>query len=232
MIIRLFFVMLGLSLSVCTASATVIIAEETWDTGFQGWSNQTGFATSIANPGTGGNPDGYFRIDFDAQTPPPTPGENYDIVRTFSTPADSLFTGNYIENDVAAVRFDFFAEDTEAAFVGIYFGVSTNSNVWRYNGLVSPEVGTWTTLTAYFDFNAGWTRGPGSTEAQFLADLQAVDWIGVYIRRSGINEQDYGIDNFQLFVPEPSEYAIMFCSLLLMGAVYAKSRQRSISAQG
>lgn len=220
------FTILALCL-VSESSAILVIHEETWDSGFQGWSNETGFATTISNPGVGGNPDGYFRIDFDAQGPPPPPGENYDIVRTYSTPADSLFTGNYIEQGLQGVQFDFFAEDRSPAFVTVYFGVSTNANVWRYTNMAIGDVGTWTTLRAYFDFNAGWSRGPGSTEAQFLADLQAVDWIGVYIRRNGVGEQDYGIDNFQLFVPEPSEYVMMLCSLILIGAVYARSRQRT-----
>jgi hypothetical protein len=48
----------------------------------------------------------------------------------------------------------------------------------------------------------------------FLSDLSSIEWIGIYIERTGAGAQDYGLDNFNLMVPEPSEYAMLAAALM------------------
>lgn len=72
---------------------------------------------------------------------------------------------------------------------------------------------------------------PGATEDMFLADLAAIDWIGVYMYRQGSGAQLYGIDNFALMVPEPAECAMLAAALVAVGLGVRRRRDRSSAAR-
>jgi hypothetical protein len=40
-------------------------------------------------------------------------------------------------------------------------------------------------------FENGWTAGPGSTLEEFKADMETVDWVGIFVRRGGTTEAQY-----------------------------------------
>lgn len=190
------------------ARADVVVeVAETWSSGLAGWTN-TSLATTLSNPG--GNT--YLSALFGAEGEPPDPAMAADLIRTFSEPATNWFTGDYLggSNAVAGVRFDFYADDVAPSKLEVRFG--SGAREWAYE-LDTPAVDTWTTENVWFNYGA-WEGGPGTTEADFLADLQAVDWIGVYIERSGLGEQDFFIDNFMLFVPEPGQVCLLASALL------------------
>ncbi|TFH13003.1 MAG: PEP-CTERM sorting domain-containing protein [Lentisphaerales bacterium] len=189
---------------------------ETWNSGFQGWTNTEAFGVSLSNP------DGYLRMAFAAQEESPPPGEDYDLIRTWSTPATSMFVGNYVDNHVRGASFSFLAEDVAPADLELRFGVATNAHVWSYN-LAAPTVGEWTDYAVNFDYSRGWADGPGVGSTEFWADLENVAWIGLYIGRNSIGAQDYRLDEFMLYNPEPSEIYLLLAALSGL-AVFVRRR--------
>lgn len=78
---------------------------------------------------------------------------------------------------------------------------------------ISPTQ-TWSSVTASLADWQDWVLGPGASEDMFLSDLSSINWIGIYVERNGAGAQGYGIDNFSLMVPEPSEYAMLAVALM------------------
>lgn len=202
------------------AAASIIIQD--WDnlpSSTEGWTSMQTWV-SLQNPGSGGIDDtGYLRIHLDATaTEAGEPGaEWYALART---PGSTYFAGNYTGRQLG---FDFFAEDTEPTYVQIRWQSTTNTAVWRstiYAGSSgNMPLGSWTTMIApTFASYTDWNYGGGSQE-QFISDLAAVDWIGVYVWRDGAEEQDYGMDDLRLMVPEPEEYLMLASALI--GLAYA-----------
>ena len=74
----------------------------------------------------------------------------------------------------------------------------------------------------YMNDYLAWDYGGGS-EADFLYDLENISWVGIYIRRNTAVEQIYGIDNFQLWIPEPSEW-MMMAALAAVWVVYRRRK--------
>jgi hypothetical protein len=105
------------------------------------------------------------------------------------------------------ISFDFWAENAIPQNLQFQFH-ATNENVWGYNitdRITSTQ--TWTTVQVGLGYENAWGPLPGfdDAEEQFLADLAAIDWIGVYIFRDTDEREVYGLDNFRLPVPEPGE---------------------------
>lgn len=173
---------------------------ETWtEAGLRGWAAYWGNASvSLVNPGD------YLRISF-AEIDAPLPDLVKEIVRTDAAPATSMFVGNYRDTGIGWTTFKFLAEDVEPGFAQLRW--TSGTHTWRYS-LDGIDIG-WNTFKITFDYDAGWIGGPGwNNEDQFLTDLAAVDWIGIYISRGGADitmAQNYGLDSFQLFVPEPGQ---------------------------
>lgn len=149
---------------------------DTWtDAGVAGWTN-SGPKGSLANGG------GYLNLRFGAQS---RPESACDIARR---PTD---TGIIITN----VSFAFRAIDMRPSAMRLYLHSNRSGNSWYVN-LDVGVVGEWMAFSVPMTYAAGWVVGPEGTEEQFLSDIQSVDWIGVYVRRSGSEAaQNYGIDN-------------------------------------
>lgn len=170
---------------------------------------------SLSNPG-GSN--GFLLVTFPDQGDPPV-GAADDTIFTSGSPATNLFTGDYITNGAIGARFDFLASNVLPAHVDLVFGVATNAHEWSYT-LAAPVLGEWTSYDAAFEFSL-WSM-PGGTEEEFLADLAAVDWIGIHIDRGNSSEQYYGIDNFVLYVPEPADYFLLAAGLIGLAFCFRK----------
>ncbi|MCE9613418.1 MAG: hypothetical protein K8T26_04025 [Lentisphaerae bacterium] len=141
---------------------------------------------------------------------------------------EDFFAGNFTPN--MSVGLDFYASNALPQNVQLQFG-STNGNVWGYD--ITPRVTqtqTWNSATVSLAYGNAWGPLPGydDTEEQFLADLAAVDWIGVYIFREDAGEEVYGLDNFRLLVPEPGQLAML--SAVLLAARLPWRRRRTPSA--
>jgi hypothetical protein len=123
------------------------------------------------------------------------------------------------------IQFDFLAEDVSPTALQVRWKSATNSYVWGY-AVTPPATQTWVTYRAPLENWQSWDVEPFGSEDQFLADLASVDWVGVYIFRSGMLEQDFGIDDFGLHIPEPGQVA-MLAMALASSAVSMRRRKKA-----
>ncbi|MEI6970848.1 MAG: PEP-CTERM sorting domain-containing protein [bacterium] len=206
---------LGLGFSALSSEAGPIIdSPETWtSSGAQGWTN-TAPDVSLSNPG--GAP-GYLLITFPAVGNPPDPGETlHDTIYTFTSPATNIFGGNL--SNVLGARF-VLSNSVVPSAISVVFGVATNDNEWTF--ILDPAAaGQWTPYNVVFQFSL-WTM-PGGTESEFLADLLAVEYIGIHIDRGGSDQEYYGLDDFTLYVPEPADYLLLAAGLFGFALVFRR----------
>jgi len=192
---------------------------ETWTNGLSGWTN-SGTAVTLSNPGGTNRLEALF-----SAIGSPDPAYAADLIRTYSSPATNWFTGDFstsgVPSGVRGVEFSFYASNVAPANLEFKFA-GTSGNEWYYT-LDTPTVGQWESYDVYFDYWRGWVGGPGADENQFLADLQSVDWVGVYIERSGLGEQIFLIDDMKLTVPEPGQICLLLCALVSMIYIARKS---------
>jgi len=210
-----------LSVTVSDLYATVILGEIDWNTPETSstFSSLNG-STVVDYPSTGGNPSGggWMRVEFPETTS--EPGTNwYDVL---SVPATNLFTGSWTTQ--MWVQFDFWESNLVAGAVQIRWKSTINSSVWRAPLTIPSALNTWTTVAQSFDNWQSW-QYPGATEAQYLADLQNIDWVGVYIYRNTTDEQIYGIDNFRLMIPEPTELFLLLSAVVASGLSARRRRK-------
>jgi hypothetical protein len=174
----------------------------------------------LTTPGSGGHGGGYLNVRF-PEAGGTLPENAFDIVYTRSS---SLFAGQWTHD--MWVDFEFKAIDGSSPpdHIQIWWGVD-GGNTWMSDDLNFGDVTDWTKIQGpRFDFE-NWTADMfGLDEDDFLTDLGNIDWIGIYIWRGDSSEQIYGIDNFRLMIPEPSEWAML--ALALAVSVVAVRRQR------
>lgn len=205
----------ALLFTVASVHANGVLGQHDWNTGAHGWTNAFNFADTTRSA-VGGNPFGRLDISFDATASPEVlEAEWFDVIQV---DADALFAGNWSTNQ--QIKFDFFASDQTPHDMQVQFG-STNGNVWSYNVTAQvTQTQTWTEVRANLSFSDAWGPLPGfdDTADQFLADLGAIDWVGLYIFREEASAENYGLDNFVLHVgtPEPGEYALLIAALCVV----------------
>lgn len=190
--------------------AGVLISSNDWDYRplANNWTDQYDAAV-ITVAGTGGNTGKYLQVQFTDVVDFTTSNE----VEIVAAPATNFLVGTpFVEN--MYVSFDFWSSNTTPDGLKLVFQSSANDSYWSY--AFSPETSTgWVSYTAMFSTNGWVSSDPGQTPEQFLADLQSVSWIGVYIDRDTRDQEFYGIDNFMLWVPEPGEWAMILLAILL-----------------
>ena len=205
---------------VCRAS--IVIGSHDWDMGSHGWTNQRPGFTSLdlQRIPTNGNPNGWLQMTFPADG---SPDAAYDVVYTSAT---NLFAGTWTTN--MWVEFDFWAATAAPEELEVRWQSSTNSYVWSYQ--LSPG-GTqeWETFRAGFLSRDDWADPFGPSVEQYLADLSTIDWIGIYIFRGGADDQLYGLDDFQVMIPEPAE-CVMLIAVLAVAGLSLRDRRRRIAA--
>lgn len=157
---------------------------------------------------------------------------------------DSDFTGDWTAmgpNDgIKQIQLDFYADsgtgDGSPGSMDLYFSDSGGQH-WFYN--VNTEgnpYADWGFIAASTDYGAGWysTDGP-DTEAAFLASIQDVDQVGIYLAyQPGVNDQTYGIDNFVLNdavnVPEPGTFLFLGVAFASMGMSFRKKLREILAS--
>jgi hypothetical protein len=204
---------LALATCLLTAYADPILGSNTWNTPsgtLEGWTAPGQDWVNLSNPNSGGiGNTGYLNIGLESTTP--FEFEEWEALA--QTDATNLFVGTWTTN--MWIEFDFFAEDIAPNYIQLWWG-STNDNVWTYTLATNANITTqlWTTLTGpLFDYSM-WDYAGAPSESEFLDDLAAIDWIGVYIFREEEDAQDYGLDDFELHVPEPAEMALMAAAVI------------------
>jgi len=123
------------------------------------------------------------------------------------------------------VQTDFWSTNDLSPTVQVRWQSSKSSYVWAYE--VSSGVGNgWRTLTAPLTRWSDWDilDPGGASEEAYLDDLANIDWIGVFIGRSGNEEQTYGLDDFSLMVPEPSQFLMLGAALAASGLSLRRRR--------
>ena len=204
-----------IAVAVTSRAGPIIDSPETWtNSGVQGWINNMPDVT-LANPAGGSN--GFLIITFLDQGSPPV-GSADDIIYTTT----NTFTGNFIASNAGGASFTFLASNVTPLSVDLVFSVATNTHEWS-SPLAPSVLGTWTSYSIPFDF-ALWSLNPGGTQGEFLADLQAVEWIGLHIFRGDTIEQIYGLDNFMLYlvIPEPADICLLAAGLLGLGLTFRR----------
>ncbi len=218
-------------LTISPAARAIVLGLHTWDTGPHGWTSEFNDVT-LTRQTSGGNPDGYLNVNFPPTSAPEILEDEWvDVIRV---DASALFDGDWRPD--MHVTFDLFSSNETPHDIQLQFH-STNNNVWGYNltASVTNYQGVWRSLTTSLGFADAWGPLPGfnDTEDQFLSDLAAIDWIGVYIFRETAGNENYGIDNFRLhlIIPEPAEFAMLAAVLLAAALAYRRRRREEQSSR-
>lgn len=199
----------------CGAFADVSMDPVTWGSGgsLLGWSG-AGDANAVTSPASGGNPDGYLGIAFDAADFP-----TFQIASVSNS--GTGYTGNY---SGLGLKFDLlgYAGSVHELF---FMSSSGGSSAWRLT-LVEPPVAeqTWQTFNVSFLTQGSWYRESGD-EVDFLTALAQVDSIGLVVSHLNLEApMQYGIDNWQfmdqsqLYVPEPGSMAM--AAVVVLSALF------------
>jgi hypothetical protein len=199
-----------------TARAEIIMGQHTWDSGGHNWASLDGWSTVDSD----GNPT-WLKVSFPQITDPETPPNKYtDIIYT---QAENLFAGTWTTD--MYVRFDFWAEDVAPQSVQLVWKSSTNATVWGHS-FTPGGVNQTNTYSVGFGSYSNWQFPGDGGLSQYLSDLSTIDWIGIFIARTGDGAQDYGIDDVTLAIPEPPEI-IMFGSAVLASLASLRRRRRA-----
>jgi hypothetical protein len=204
-------------LFLCGASAYAVPSlsyiEQWGSAGGQGWVSD-GDIASISSP------SGALLINFNAQLGnPPFEG----IVRTGGAAPSDNFVGDYLNTGVGSVQFNFSATAANPAALALYFKSTVSGNEWAYNltpGSPSYTVGistmgSWQGQNGLFD------------DADFLADITGISWIGLFLRQSGEGPSEYQLDDFHFLpmggegaVPEPETIWMLLAVVVSLGITY------------
>lgn len=203
----------------------LIMGEHDFEIGTHGWDSDSGFA-NVQQKSPGGSPGGWLEIELPATSQGPGGSEWYDVIQT---DADNLFAGGWDTDQW--VEFDFWHDEGVIPALQVRWQSASNDYVWAYEVVPEEEAG-WNNYGANF---ADWTQWDtltpfGASEEQYLADLSTIDWIGIYIRRDGAAQQVYGMDDFQLMVPEPAEIIMLAAALTTSGMTLRRSKRKRVSA--
>jgi len=179
-----------------SASASTFVGIIDWDPPATAWTSDVPDDVDVAITNSAG--DNWLSISFTNTTP---------LAATVSGSAANLFAGTW--RSEYWIEFDFWA-DTQADSVQVRWGADGSTNIWGQTVTPSGGLGSWQTLRtdAFGQTAADWDIGLGNT-VEYLTDLSSIDWIGVYIDRAGTGDENYGIDDFSLMVPEPAEVMLI-----------------------
>lgn len=157
---------------------TPITTIYTWSPpGLNGWTHASAY-TALSNPG------GYLNIRFYAQEQP------YAVTDIAWVDVEDLL--------ITTLSFRLLPHDVPPSAVRLYLHSEASGNMW-YITLPKPTKGKWTNYSVPVKHSEGWASGTANSEAQFLLDVESIDWVGVYVRRHGTPKtQNYSIDDFTI----------------------------------
>jgi hypothetical protein len=170
------------------------------------WAAQGDDATVAENDA---GEDDYLEITFAATSD--SSGPTWDEVA--SGAASDLFAGTW--TTAYWIEFEFWAQSVNPGALQIRWAGTASEHTWGNTITPTASVGSWGSLrTDPFSDLEAWRLEDGLTAGDLLADLESIDWIGVYIFRDGTDLEVYGVDDFQLMVPEPAEYVMLAMALV------------------
>ncbi len=201
----------------CRASGDVIVAEHDWDTTPLGtnvapWWTQDS-ASSLAVVSNAPHNSNWLKIT------PTAPDAWQD---TIGVDANDLYVGTWSTN--MWVSFDFWSAGAAPDEIEVRWQGAKTTNIWGFSLPVVPAQGRqWTSFEASFAYADGkWEGSLGGDGEDYLADLDSIDWIGVYIFRDDDESDVYGLDDSKLTVPEPEEYAMLLACLATALMLYRR----------
>jgi hypothetical protein len=192
------FAVLALSLPLAAQADTIVGDPVDWDANepSTAWT-ALGTSAIVAENAAGAND--FLQISFPGGI---DPGAGLQWYETAQGPSADLFAGDWTGY---SIEFDFWADSTLPDTLQIRWGADGTGRTWA-NDVTPSGVGSWDTLrTDTLSSVDDWRLDAFVDQDEFLADLGAIDWIGVYIFRDGTDAEIYGVDDFSLMVPEPEE---------------------------
>jgi len=138
------------------------------------------------------------------------------------------YSGQFIENGayvVHGLQFDFLGYP-QALGQSLFFESDIGS-VYRWVGDIGSSSHSWETKSFTFTDPSLWELDPASTSEGFHAALAHVKLIGITVSHWNLGSTfEYGIDNWQFFVPEPGVVAMSVTALLSMMTCFLPRRKR------
>jgi len=201
---------MAVALACMSAHGDGIVAVHDWNDGtLQDWTEDQAWS-SLSHSGSGGIGDsGYLQAQFaDGRGL----GQEETVVYVS---ANNLLAGTWTED--MWVEFDFWAQDVIPSAVAAQWEAG-GGTLWEQNVFDSGDtlgLQNWTTFQAPFEYTY-WSSGGNPSEQEYLDDLATINWIGVYIFDGTGQDSLYGLDDFKLMIPEPSEYALAGAAMLVM----------------
>ncbi len=196
-------VVLALAIPLAAHADAIIGDPVDWDTNepITPWTALGTSATVIENTA---DADNFLEITFPASA---------DLYETAKGPSGDLFALTWQAD--YWIEFDFWADSTLPDTLQVRWHGTDRGFTWG-NTVTPSGIGSWGTLrtdsfSKYEDWNLPESE---ANEADFLADLGSIDWIGAYIYRDGSDKEIYGVDDFKLMVPEPEEYLMLAAALI------------------
>ncbi len=196
-----------------TSRATPVMWES--DADLTGWSS--GGNATVSRSESGGNPDGFLKIEFTAS--PPTLGMS-DIVAN----SEPSYKGDYSSR---VVTFDYFG--TNSASQGLYFQ-SSDGSTWGH--AFSSSTTSWEHFEISFFNQYGWEQLSGDTIDYAVARTN-VALFGFSIVTPSVSDDPsvftFGIDNLDFKngtneVPEPSTVMMLLSVILCLLVTFRVDR--------
>jgi len=214
--------------AISSSAAPVVGLEETWGSaGTAGW--QVDNMDSVSPAPTVQNGGGFLQLT----VPLPT-DTSYLPVRSiiYAGAGAPNYIGNYAEagNDLS-LSFRFNAQDAQPNTLALYFQ-SSSGNEWIYE-LNSPLPSDgWVNYRVPVNGVLWGILYQPNTSSSFYSDFSTVTRFGLYVITdpSFGGTQNFGLDNFQLVVPEPETVWLMIAAMLSMGVTF-RGKLGSLAAQ-
>ena len=128
------------------------------------------------------NAGGYLNLEFAAQAQPQV--------------EEDMFRRNVPDILMTNISFRFLSAQVAPSAVRLCVHSSHSGCLW-YVSLDPRTPGSWIDFNVPLNRSVRWLGAPGVDPASFDTDVSFIDWVGVYVRRSGVTSvQDYGLDDF------------------------------------
>ena len=205
--------------SLLSHAGIALYTPQTWSNtpySAEGWTNLP-FGTGLASLT---NPGGYLNIRFSDQGAGPPAYEEDTVYANGSS-----YTGSYYS--AGGIRFSFYAEDILPLSSVLYMHSGVDASLWEF-AFSNTMAGVWQQQDVPLAYSAGWS-GPGGAAA-FSNALANIDWIGVNIARAmNTIQQDYGLDDWEYYIPEPGATCLLAAALLALWFAWRRRTERSSS---
>ncbi|MFV2067675.1 MAG: PEP-CTERM sorting domain-containing protein [Pirellulales bacterium] len=207
-------------LSFSSVGLTAVPTIETFDNDVAGWVGNT-TSSVVVHGADGGNPGGHLLTRKDLSPPV------FDIGALIDQADNPNFGGDYGAAGIVRVSVDlnFMTDNVDAAWVRFRTGSAVNG--WLYPLTNVFPTDAWNTYSV--DFNPLWTDqqaqdagwltdqdidAGADPSPNFVSVLEDVDTAEVRI--VSVGSTVVGIDNFGIFVPEPSSVLLLVLGALLL----------------